>query len=123
MHEDWHSSGTGKSADDGDDFMRPLDDFEGMRCWGELWARPGLGARDRSLVSIAVLAAQARFDELRTHVRGAVTSGCTVEEIQETLLQAGTHSSRDVVHQSFRVARAALSQPVRRFPARQRLAS
>jgi 4-carboxymuconolactone decarboxylase len=101
---------------DADAFMRPLAEFDAMRCWGELWARPGLSARERSLVSVAILAAQSRFDELRTHVRGALTSGCDVEQLQEVLLYAGTHSGRDAMEKSFRVAHTVLGQ-LARFPA------
>ena len=105
-----------RESADAEAFMRPLAEFDAMDCWGELWARPGLSARDRSLVSVAILAAQSRFDELGTHVRGAVTSGCGIEQLQEVLLHAGTYSGRDAMEESFRVALMVLGQRAR-FPA------
>jgi 4-carboxymuconolactone decarboxylase len=107
MDRDRYRDDAGECAD-ADAFMRPLVEFDAMECWGELWARPGLSARDRSLVTVAILAAQSRFDELRTHVRGALTSGCSVEQLQEVLLHAGTYSGRDVMEESFRVAHTVL---------------
>ena len=58
-------------------------------CWGEVWTRPGLERRTRSLLNLAMLTALNRPHELGAHVRGAITNGCTEEEIQEMLLQAG----------------------------------
>jgi 4-carboxymuconolactone decarboxylase len=112
MDRDRYQDDAGQCAD-ADAFMRPLAEFDAMRCWGELWARPGLSAQDRSLVSVAILAAQSRFEELHTHVRAALTSGCGVEQIQEVLLHAGTHSGRDTMEESFRVANTVLCQLAR----------
>lgn len=98
--------------------MRPFDDFLAMRCYGELWTRPGLSSRDRSLVSIGVVAAQGRIEELRIHVRAALSGSVTILEIQEVLLQAGAHADRATVRRSFEVLRAVVDEPVRRFPAR-----
>ncbi|MBN9109409.1 MAG: carboxymuconolactone decarboxylase family protein [Pseudonocardia sp.] len=91
-------------------FAGPLADFDAMRCWGELWARPGLGARDRSLVTVAILAAQSRFEELRTALRGAATSGCGTEEIQEVLLHAGIYGGRDALEESLCIAERTLDR-------------
>ena len=105
-----------------DAFKRPLAEFDALSCWGELWSRPGLDARERSLLSVAVVASHSRLEELGTHIRGALRSGCTVVEIQEVLLQAGAHGGRRTVHESFGVLRSLLAAPGRRFPARQQLA-
>ncbi len=56
-------------------------------CFGEIWTRPGLPAKTRSLVCLAMLTALNRSIELRIHVGGALNNGCTVEEIKEVLLQ------------------------------------
>jgi 4-carboxymuconolactone decarboxylase len=53
-------------------------------CWGEIWGRPGLELKTRSLLNLAMLTALNKPQE-RVHVRGALNNGCTVEEIQETL--------------------------------------
>lgn len=56
-------------------------------CFGEIWTRPGLPAKTRSLVCLAMLTALNRSTELRIHVGGALNNGCTPEEIKEVLLQ------------------------------------
>jgi len=115
MERDRYRDRVGECAD-ADAFMRPLVEFDAMECWGELWARPGLSAQDRSLITVAILAAQSRFDELRIHLRGALTSGCSVEQLQEALLHAGTCSGRDAMEESFRLAHTVLGKRAR-FPA------
>ena len=57
-------------------------------CFGEIWTRPGLPARTRSLICLAMLTALNRAHELRIHVGGALNNGCTPQEIKEVLLQA-----------------------------------
>lgn len=56
-------------------------------CFGEIWTRPGLPPKTRSLVCLAMLTALNRSTELRIHVGGALNNGCTPEEIKEVLLQ------------------------------------
>jgi 4-carboxymuconolactone decarboxylase len=92
------------------DFMRPMQEFVTEYCWGAIWSRPGLGRRERSLLNLAMLAALNRSHELGVHVRGAVNNGCTVEEIQETLLQAATYSGVPAGMEAFRVANRVLAE-------------
>ena len=56
-------------------------------CWGEIWTRPGLDKRTRSMLNIAMLTALNRPNELRLHLRGALNNGVTQDEIKEILLQ------------------------------------
>jgi len=60
--------------------------------FGEVWSRPGLPIRTRSLITIAMLAALYRSDQLRTHVQAALRIGVTPEEILETIMQVGAYS-------------------------------
>ena len=64
------------------DFDRPFQELALRYCWGEVWARPGLDRRTRSIVNLAMLAAMAKPNELRVHTRGALTNGVTPAEIQ-----------------------------------------
>src|SRR4051812_38810965 len=68
------------------EFGRPLQELVTEYCWGEIWTRPGLSPRERSLINLGMLTALGREAELKLHVRGALNNGCSVEEIQETLL-------------------------------------
>lgn len=92
------------------DFTRPMQEFVTEYCWGAIWSRDGLGRRERSLINLAMLAALNRSHELGVHVRGAVNNGCTVEEIQETLLQAATYAGVPAGMEAFRVANRVLEE-------------
>ena len=79
-------------------------------CWGDVWTRPGLDRRTRSLINLAMLTALNRMHEFRVHVRGAVNNGCTTEEIRETLLQAIVYCGAPAGLESFRQAQAVLDE-------------
>lgn len=73
------------------EFTRPLQELVTEYCWGAVWARPGLDRRTRSLLNIGMLAALNHQGELALHTAGAIRNGCTVEEIQEVLLQVAIY--------------------------------
>lgn len=87
-----------------DDFTRPLQELVTEMCWGTIWTRPGLPPKMRSLLNIGLLSALNRPNELRLHVRGALRTGCTKEEIQEVLLQVAVYCGIPTGVDSFRVA-------------------
>ena len=68
--------------------MRAFQKITTEYCWGEVWTRPGLDRKQRSMLNLAMLTALNRPNELRLHLRGALTNGVTREEIKEILLQA-----------------------------------
>jgi 4-carboxymuconolactone decarboxylase len=92
------------------EFARPMQDLVTEYCWGAIWTRDGLQRRDRSLINLAMLTALNRNHELAVHVRGAIRNGCTVEEIQEVLLQASVYVGVPAALESFRVAEEALNE-------------
>lgn len=61
-------------------------------CFGDVWARPNLAVRDRSLITVAMLAALGRPDELRAHLVGARNVGISREELIEVLMQVGVYA-------------------------------
>lgn len=90
------------------EFSKPVQDFVTRFCWGEVWSRPGLERRTRSLLNLVMLTALNRSHELGVHVRGAITNGCTEEEIQEALLQTAVYCGAPAALESFRVAERVL---------------
>jgi 4-carboxymuconolactone decarboxylase len=90
------------------DFSRPMQELVTEYCWGQIWSRPGLPRRERSLINIAMLTALNRSHELGVHARGAIRNGCTPEEIQETLLQAAIYCGVPAAMEAFRVAEDAI---------------
>ncbi len=93
------------------DFDRPFQELALRYCWGEVWGRPGLDRRTRSIINLAMLAAMAKPNELRIHVRGALTNGVTRAEIQEVFLQACIYCGVPTAGEAFKVAREVFEEP------------
>lgn len=72
--------------------------------WGEVWTRDGLPRHTRSLVTIAMMVALNRGDELRLHLRGAMRNGVTLDEIKEVLLQCAIYCGVPAANTAFRIA-------------------
>jgi 4-carboxymuconolactone decarboxylase len=90
-------------------FSAPMQELVTEYCWGWLWSRPGLPRKTRSLLNLAMLSILNRPNEFKSHVRGAIANGCTVDEIRETLLQAAVYGGVPVGIEAFRLAAEALS--------------
>jgi 4-carboxymuconolactone decarboxylase len=88
-----------------DDFNRPLQELVTQYCWGDVWSRPGLDLRTRSMLNLAMLTALNRPHELKLHVKGALNNGVTKEEIREVLLQTAIYCGVPAAADSFRNAR------------------
>ena len=88
-----------------DAFSLPLQELVTQYAWGDVWNRPGLPRRDRSLLVLAMLTALNRPHELKLHLRGALNNGVTREEIREVFLQAAVYCGAPAAMDSFRVAR------------------
>lgn len=78
--------------------------------WGDIWTRPGLDRRTRSLVNLGMLTALNRMHEFGVHVRGAARNGCTADEIKEVLLQTAVYCGAPAALESFRVAKQVLDE-------------
>lgn len=77
--------------------------------WGGVWTRPGLDRRTRSCITVAMLVALGRTEELAMHLRGALRNGVTEEELREVLLQTAVYCGVPAANAAFRVAQEALS--------------
>ena len=88
-----------------DDFSRPLQELVTEYCWGEVWGRPGLERKTRSMLNLAMLAALNRPHEIKLHVRGALTNGVSKDEIKEIFLQVAIYCGVPAGVDCFRIAR------------------
>lgn len=88
-----------------DDFTAPLQEFITRNAWGTVWCRDGLDLKTRSLVTVSILTALGRTQELKGHVRGALNNGVTVEELQEVFLHASVYCGMPLAIEAFRAAR------------------
>lgn len=93
------------SIKNADDFTRPLQELVTRYCWGEIWSRPTLDRRTRSIINLAMITALNRPHEVRLHVRGAINNGLTKDEIREVLLQTAIYCGVPAAIDSFRVAK------------------
>jgi 4-carboxymuconolactone decarboxylase len=89
-------------------FTEPFQDFITRYAWGEIWSRPGLSRAERSLITVAMLAALGREHELAMHVKAAVRNGLTAEQIREVLLQVAVYAGVPAANRAFPIAQRAL---------------
>jgi 4-carboxymuconolactone decarboxylase len=91
-------------------FTEPFQDFITRYAWGEIWSRPGLSRAERSMVTLAVLAALQHENELAMHVKAALRNGLQPEQISEVLLQIAVYAGVPAGNRAFAVAQRALSE-------------
>lgn len=85
-------------------FNTEFQEFITRYAWGEIWTRPGLERHTRSLITIAMLVALNREDELRMHLRAAFNNGVTRDQIKEVLMQSGIYCGLPAANAAFHVA-------------------
>ena len=88
-----------------DEFNLPLQELVTEYCWNEIWNRPGLDRKTRSIVNLAMLTALNRPHELKLHVKGAINNGLSKDEIAEIFLQSAIYCGVPAAIDSFRTAK------------------
>lgn len=86
------------------DFTAAFQDFITRYAWGEIWARPGLSRPERSMITLAMLAALGRDAELPLHIRAALRNGLTPDDIREVLLQVAVYAGVPAANRAFAIA-------------------
>ncbi|HZV52277.1 MAG TPA: 4-carboxymuconolactone decarboxylase [Candidatus Dormibacteraeota bacterium] len=76
--------------------------------WGEIWTRPGLDRRVRSCITVALMVALNRPEELAMHLRAARRNGVTLEELREVLLHTAVYCGMPAANHAFRIAQEVL---------------
>ena len=94
-----------KSLASADDFSMPMQRLVTEYCWNEIWNRPGLDRRTRSIINLALITALNRPHELKLHVRGAINNGLSKDDIQEVFLQTAIYCGVPAAIDSFRNAK------------------
>lgn len=92
------------------EFNSAFQDLITRYAWGEIWTRPGLPRKTRSLITIAMLVALNRGDELKMHIRAALHNGVTREELREVLLQTAIYCGVPAANAAFHLAEEVLSE-------------
>ena len=92
------------------DLTRGFQELITRYAWGEVWSRPALDRRARSMITLALLATLGHEDELAMHVRAAVRIGLSPEEISEVLLHTAIYAGVPVANRALAVAQAVLAE-------------
>ena len=86
-------------------FDRPFQEFITEGVWGRVWSRPELDRRERSLLTIALLAALGHWDEFAMHVRATRNTGASPEDVREALLHVAAYAGVPAANRAIKVAR------------------
>jgi 4-carboxymuconolactone decarboxylase len=92
------------------EFTDAFQDFITRYAWGEIWSRPGLPTETRSMLTLAMMVALNRPDELRMHLNAALNVGVTREQIREVLLQSAIYCGLPAANSAFHIAMEVFSQ-------------
>ena len=87
-HEMFGPAGAERAFETASETSRPLQDIVTRYCFGEIWQRPGLDRKTRSLITLAMLMGTGRFLQFPAHLRGALANGVTPEELRELVLHS-----------------------------------
>jgi 4-carboxymuconolactone decarboxylase len=92
------------------DLTAPFQDFITRTAWGDVWSRPGLDRRTRSIVTLTALTALRAENEIAMHVRGAIRNGLTPAEIGEVLLHTAVYAGVPAANAAFAIAQRTLAE-------------
>lgn len=94
--------------------MTPFDaDFQSFiteGAWGSVWSRPGLTKRERSMITLALLAALGHDEEVAMHVRATANTGATPDDIKEALLHVAVYAGVPAANRAFKIAKQELAK-------------
>lgn len=92
------------------DFDKDFQEYITNNAWGSVWSRPGLTKRERSLITIAILAAMGHEDELGMHIRATKNTGATHEDIKEVLLHTAVYAGVPAANSAIKIAKEIIAQ-------------
>ena len=92
------------------EFDAEFQSFITATAWGEVWSRPGLTKRERSLITIALLAALGHHEELDLHIRATRNTGASAKDVKEALFHVAVYAGVPAANSAFRIAKKALGR-------------
>jgi 4-carboxymuconolactone decarboxylase len=99
-----------KALANADAFSEPLQQFVTEQAWGNVWRRPGLSLKMRSMINLGILIASNHPHELKIHIKGAINNGVSKEEMVEIFLQCGVYCGAPSAVESFKIAREVFAE-------------
>jgi 4-carboxymuconolactone decarboxylase len=92
------------------EFDEPFQEYLTHAAWGSVWSRPHLSRREKSMVTIALLAALGHDEEVAMHVRATANTGASAQDIAETLLHVAVYAGVPAANRAFRIAKRELAK-------------
>ncbi|WP_332685019.1 4-carboxymuconolactone decarboxylase [Bosea sp. (in: a-proteobacteria)] len=92
------------------EFSRDFQEFITRTAWNDIWNRPGLTRRERSLIVLSITVALGAWGEFRLHVRAALNNGLTQGDIKELLIQAGVYAGVPAANHAFKEAASVFAE-------------
>ena len=92
------------------DFDKDFQEYITNSAWGAVWSRPTLTRRERSMITIAVLATLGHHEEVEMHLRATKNTGATIEDIKEVLLHIGIYAGVPVSNIAYKLAKKVFSE-------------
>ncbi len=86
-------------------FDEPFQTFITEGAWGSVWSRPGLTARERSMITIALLAALGHEEEVAMHVRATANTGASMQDVREALMHVAVYAGVPAANRAFKIAK------------------
>ena len=99
-----------RSEDAVTDFDRPFQELITEAAWGTVWARPGFSKRERSIVTLALLAALGHDEEVAMHVRATANTGASRDDICEAFLHVAIYAGVPAANRAFKIAKEVFSE-------------
>ena len=87
------------------DFDRDFQEYITSGAWGMVWDRPGLTKRERSLITVALLAALGHDEELKLHLKATRNTGASTNDVKEVLLHTAVYAGVPVANNAFKIAK------------------
>lgn len=98
------------ASENADDFTRDFQRFVSEYCWGACWGRDTLPRTTRSLLVLSILATAGRWEEFELHFRGALTNGCTEDELKDALYHVAVYAGVPAGVSAFRIGKRVLAE-------------
>ena len=99
-----------RAIEGSNEFNDSFQDFITKYAWGDVWSRPGLDDRTRSLLTLSMLVALGHHEEFEMHIRAAINNGVTVAEIKELLLHSALYCGLPAANRGFKLATQVLKE-------------
>jgi 4-carboxymuconolactone decarboxylase len=92
------------------DFDADFQTFITESAWGSLWSRPNISKRERSMITIALLAALGHHEEVAMHIRAARNTGASLADIREALLHVAVYAGVPAANAAFKIAKKTIAE-------------